>query len=142
MRRPIYENESNRQDERDAAKKIEAWASCKLTKLPYKDNIDWKATRDGKTVAFIEFKKRTNRRDQYSTYMIAHKKWLNGLKMASQYGVPFLLCIQWTDGLHYLVCQDDTPIIIASGGRTDRNDKKDIEQMVYIDTSLFKMIGV
>lgn len=141
MRRPIYENEANRQAEKVAAKKIEAWANCELTKMPYKDHIDWKATRNGELVALIEFKQRTNKRQQYATYMVAHKKWLNGLAMASKYGVPFLLCIQWTDGLHYLVCKDDTPVIVASGGRTDRNDKRDIEQMVYIDTSLFKMIG-
>lgn len=138
--RPIYENQSNRNDEISAQSRIEKWANCKLTKLQMRENIDWRAYRNDKQVALIEFKKRNNTRSKYPTYMVSHAKWLNGLRMSKTEGVPFILVIQWTDGLYYLSCKDTTPHTLGSGGRWDRNDRHDVEKMIYLDTNLFSHI--
>lgn len=140
MSRPIYENAKNRQDEVWAQEKIETWARCTLEKLPYKDHIDWKAYRNGDLVALIEFKRRTCTKNQYPTYMISSAKWRNGLSMSNTYGVPFILTVRWADGLYYLHVKDSVPLTLASGGRWDRGDDLDVEEMVYVDTNLFKPI--
>lgn len=138
--RPIYESQHDRDNEAIVQKQVEAWARCSLTKQPYNRYLDWEAHRDNTLVALMEFKQRKNPRLQYPTYMVAHTKWMNGLRMSGDAGVPFILFVKWTDGLFYLHVREDTPITVASGGRWDRGDKADVEQMAYVNTSLFKPI--
>lgn len=139
-RRPTYESASNLADEKYNASIIEAWAKCKLVKQPMSKFIDWIAYRDDIPVATIEFKKRNNLRAQYPTYMVSKAKWDNGIAAAHDLKVPFLMCIRWSDGLHYLPVTPQTPITTGTGGRRDRGDNADIEPMVYVDTNLFKRI--
>jgi hypothetical protein len=56
--RPIYERPANLKDERDAIPKIERLWGCSLVKLPIAYNLDFAAVRDGRVVAWIEFKRR------------------------------------------------------------------------------------
>lgn len=138
--RPTYESARNRQDEAVTATIIEKWAGCKLIKQPMRNFIDWIAYRDNTPVAHIEFKRRNNNRMQYPTYMVSANKWKNGRDIAHRDKIPFILVIQWNDGLFYLKASDDIPVTYGTGGRQDRNDSADIENMVYIKTSLFKQI--
>lgn len=141
MARPLYESARNLQDERAATTIIQQWGRCTLTKLSVHEHIDFRAFRDNQPVALIEFKRRHNNRCQYPTYMIAKQKWDNGIRMSKVEGIPFVLVIKWVDGYHFLQVNDNTPHTLAQGGRYDRGDKLDIEQMVYIDTNLFKFIA-
>lgn len=140
MARPIYESQQDRDNELTVQKQIETWASCILKKLPYNRYIDWEAYRQGVMVALVEFKQRRNPRRQYPTYMVSLAKWNNGIRMSKEADVPFLLCVKWTDGLHFILVNEHTPITTGTGGRYDRGDSADVEQMAYIDTSLFKPI--
>lgn len=140
MSRPRYETQTDRDNEILVQEKIEKWARCSLTKLSTHQYLDWEARRDGKLVALLEFKKRSNRRLQYPTYMVAKKKIDRGMQQSSKAGVPFIFVVQWTDGVHYLTINENTPMTYGTGGRTDRGDQFDVEQMVYIDTALFKLI--
>lgn len=142
QRRPTYESARNRQDETITASIIERWAKCKLIKQPMQKYIDWIAYRNNQPVAHIEFKRRNNNRLQYPTYMVSANKWKNGRDMAHKDNIPFLLFIRWNDGLFYLKASDDIPVTYGTGGRQDRNDAADIEQMVYINTNLFKQINL
>ena len=72
--------------------------------------------------------------------MVAMKKIDRGIALAKAAGVPFIFFVQWTDGLHYLIVNTDTPVTRGQGGRTDRGDQFDIEQMAYFDTALFKPV--
>lgn len=138
--RPRYETQADRDNEKAVEKQIETWASCTLKKTASQHYLDWEAYRNGKLVALMEFKKRSNPRLQYPTYMVAKKKIDRGKIESAKAQVPFIFLVQWTDGLHYLLIDDDTPMTIGNGGRTDRNDRFDIEQMAYFDTTLFKLI--
>jgi len=138
--RPRYETQQDRDNETLVQGVIERWAKCTLYKTPAQDHLDWKAFRDGKLVAIIEFKKRSNPRLQYPTYMVSKKKIDRGMARSKELSVPFIFIVQWTDGLHYLTMNDDTPMTVGQGGRVDRGDQFDIEQMAYFDTKLFKRI--
>ncbi|WYN05145.1 hypothetical protein ISREJYDI_CDS0185 [Pseudomonas phage UNO-G1W1] len=138
--RPRYETQQDRDNESSVKSQIEKWAKCTLTKTGSQAFYDWEAHRDGKLVALMEFKKRTNPRRQYPTYMVAMKKIDRGIALAKDAGVPFIFFVQWTDGLHYLVVNTDTPMTVGTGGRKDRGDRYDMEEMAYFDTALFKPI--
>ncbi|QNO00778.1 hypothetical protein phiPsa397_001 [Pseudomonas phage phiPsa397] len=138
--RPRYETQADRDNELVVQKQIEAWAKCTLKKTPAQHYLDFEIYREGVCVALAEFKKRSNPRRQYPTYMVAKKKIDRGIALAKAEGVPYIFFVQWTDGLHFLVINEDTPMTSGTGGRTDRGDAFDIEQMAYFDTSLFKLI--
>lgn len=138
--RPRYETQTDRDNELAVQKQIEAWAKCELRKTGSQAFYDFTAHRDGLLVALMEFKKRSNPRRQYPTYMVAKKKIDRGIKLSKESKVPYIFFVQWTDGLHYLKIDEDTPMTSGTGGRTDRGDAFDIEQMCYFDTSLFKPV--
>lgn len=138
--RPRYETQQDRDNELLVQKQIEAWASCTLKKTAAQAYVDFEITRDNTLVALAEFKKRSNPRRQYPTYMVAKKKIDRGIALAKKEGVPYIFFVHWTDGLHFLVVNESTPMTSGTGGRTDRGDAFDIEQMCYFDTNLFRRI--
>jgi len=138
--RPRYETQQDRDNETAVQHQIEKWAKCTLKKTGSQHRIDWEAFRGAKLVALMEFKKRSNPRLQYPTYMVARKKIDSGIDLALKSGVPFIFFVQWKDGLYYLEVNYDTPMSNGTGGRTDRGDKFDIEDMAYFDTKLFKRV--
>lgn len=141
MTRPTYESQIDRDNELSVQIRLEDWGNCELVKLPMQQYLDWEAWRGDKLVALMEYKKRSNKRLQYPTYMVAKKKIDRGMYQASRAGVPFIFVVEWTDGLHYLKIDIDTPVTYGSGGRSDRNDRFDQEKMCYFETHLFKKIG-
>lgn len=138
--RPRYETQGDRDNEIAVQDQIERWAKCTLKKTRSQHYLDWEAYRGGVLVALMEFKKRSNPRLQYPTYMVARKKIDNGISLSLKAGVPFIFFVQWKDGLYYLEINPDTPTYNGTGGRTDRGDKFDIEEMAYFDTRLFKLV--
>ncbi|QHZ59956.1 hypothetical protein PJKIFABJ_00001 [Pseudomonas phage PE09] len=138
--RPRYETQTDRDNELAVQKQIEAWASCTLKKTAAQAYVDFEIYRQGVCVALAEFKKRSNPRRQYPTYMVAKKKIERGIALAKKEDVPYIFFVQWTDGLHFLVVNEDTPMTSGTGGRTDRGDAFDIEPMCYFDTSLFRPV--
>jgi hypothetical protein len=71
MTRPIYETQTDRNNERRLAAKIEKHYNCMLTKMPMKLSLDFMAMRDGKAVAFIEARQRKIAMNTYPTYMLS-----------------------------------------------------------------------
>lgn len=139
--RPTYESQKDRDNELSVQIRIEAWGNCELVKLPMQQHLDWEAYRGKKLVALMEYKKRTCTRLQYPTYMVASKKIQRGIYQSVRSGVPFIFFVEWTDGLHYLVIDNNTPMTVGSGGRSDRGDRFDQEKMCYFSTALFKRVS-
>lgn len=138
--RKRYENPASLEAERLVATTLESRWNCKLAKMPIAYHIDWMALRDNKPVAFMELKCRTNPREQYPTFMLSFAKWQHGIQMGSTAAVPFIVSVQWTDGLFYLPVDNTTPFDLGYGGRKDRGDWQDMEPVVYVPTSLFKEV--
>jgi hypothetical protein len=139
MTRPIYETQTDRNNERRLAAKIEKHYNCILLKMPMKLSLDFMAIRDGKAVAFIEARQRKIAMNTYPTYMLSLYKAMQARSLTMTTGLPCFLAVQWTDkaGIAKLPpAHEDMHIVM--GGTTRRDDPQDIEPMVHFDIANFK----
>ena len=129
--------ESKAAEERLIAILCEA-TGAKAHKLPRRYSIDYIMMRGANTAGWVEVKERKNRRDQYPTYNVSLYKYLNLLDLAAKTGVPGLLLVGWSDGVGWVRVPCDHEVVWS--GRTDRGDAGDIEPMVSIPISAFRML--
>ena len=139
MTRPIYETQTDRNNERRLAAKIEKHYGCILSKMPMKLSLDFMAIREGKAVAFIEARQRKIAMNTYPTYMLSLYKALQARSLTMTTGLPCFLAVQWTDkaGIAKLPPAHED-MHIEMGGTTRRDDPQDIEPMVHFDIANFK----
>jgi len=132
----IMETDADRKREKTVASKIEQAWNCQLVEMPKLSWFDYCASRDGKIVAYIEIKTRTNSQDAYSTYMISATKITKGLNAARVLRIKFLLVVQFTDALMFV----DVSKAKFSLGIADRKDVNCIEVVLQIPMNEFKTI--
>ena len=139
MTRPIYETQTDRNNERRIAVKIEKHYGCILSKMPMKLSLDFMAIRDGKAVAFIEARQRKIAMNTYPTYMLSLYKAMQARSLTMTTGLPCFLAVQWTDkaGIAKLPPAHEN-MHVEMGGTTRRDDPQDIEPMVHFDIANFK----
>ncbi len=139
MTRPIYETQTDRNNERRVAAKIEMHYNCILLKMPMKLSLDFMAIRDGKAVAFIEARQRKIAMNTYPTYMLSLYKAMQARSLTMTTGLPCFLAVQWTDkaGIATLPPSHED-MHVEMGGTTRRDDPQDIEPMVHFDIANFK----
>lgn len=105
-------------------------------------------------VGNLEIKVRSCAREQYPTYMIGLSKILNNVLFADAMGARFFLCVQWTDSLGFVEIDKSVlskassdlydhdvrigGVRLEKGGRTDRGDSRDVEEVLHIDISRFR----
>ena len=128
MTRPIYETQTDRNNERRLAAKIEKHYNCILLKMPMKLSLDFMAIRDGKAVAFIEARQRKIAMNTYPTYMLSLYKAMQARSLTMTTGLPCFLAVQWTDkaGIAKLPPAHEE-MHVEMGGTTRRDDPQDIE---------------
>lgn len=137
--RKIYETEDDRQRQNRIATYIAQKWDCTYIRSPDLHFVDGKILNKlGKIAAFVEIKFRYNASNKYPTYMLSATKWHNGIELAKSKGVPLMLVVEFTDGVFAAKLKDNYPM--AKGGRTDRNDAKDIEDCIFIPMQEFKKI--
>jgi hypothetical protein len=135
--RPIYETAQDRQREDDVREYISNNYACTYIKSDRLAIVDgYLYSPDQDLIAVVEIKCRNNAHNKYPTYMISAVKWYNGLQLAKDRGVIFLLVVSFTDGVYVTKVKDSYEI--KRGGRYDRGDSKDIENCVYIPMSDFR----
>ena len=139
MTRPTYETQTDRNNERRLAAKIEKHYGCILSKMPMKLSLDFMAIRDGKAVAFIEARQRKIAMNTYPTYMLSLYKAMQARALTMTTGLPCFLAVQWTDkaGIAQLP-PENNDMHVEMGGTTRRDDPQDIEPMVHFDIANFK----
>ena len=140
MSRPAYESEQDRGNEDRIIDLVCKKWKAKAEKLPKRYIVDYGLYRDGELKAWAEIKCRNVPRSQYPTFFISLEKWLKGRELAIRTNVPFLLIVEWTDGLRYLDARQYPQPPIKSGGRDDRDDWQDIEPMVHLQHEWFKVL--
>jgi len=134
--RPLYESSKDLSNELRVSAHLKDCWNAEFVKLPMAYYVDWAVVRGSEIKAFAEFKRRHNPKDQYPSFMISLNKWMNGKKMGRELGVPFLIIVEWDDGLYYC----DTEAVARTygfGGRSDRGDSQDQEPCVFIETKAF-----
>lgn len=153
MSRPIYCRAEDRQNEaraldafvarlnRDAAAgkcQPACWSHRPAGKLfPY----DAVLQRNGLDYALVEVKSRNGRPGMYGEWHIAKHKIDTCLSAAAREGLYFILIFAW-DGKPFVLNVSKTPgrFPVHVGGRYDRNDAADVEEMYLIPSNLFKAI--
>ena len=100
--------------------------------------VDWWADNE----IFIEFKARNYNRFKFPTLLLSLHKWM-ALHHYAQNGFTAWLCVQWQDGLYYLVINNLSKIgcEYKFAGRTDRNIEGDVEPSGFIPVTKFIRLG-
>ena len=137
--RKIYQTAEDKEKQMRVATHItKAW-DCDFVTAPDLSYVDGKILgANGEVAALVEIKTRKNASNKYPTYMLSANKWRNALHLANEYRVPFMLVVEFTDGVYATKIKSD--YLIAKGGRVDRNDSMDIEDCIYIPMSEFKRV--
>ena len=138
--RLIYEKPEDIVAERTALDKAcEVW-KCVAEKLPMKYELDYLLLREGKGVAWLEIKSRTNTRLAYPTYMISLGKIMAARRLSEASQLQSFLLIQWSDACGYIRIDSLLDFRTAVGGRTDRGDEQDIEPVAMIPVGEFALL--
>ena len=137
--RPIYETDEDLKKERSLSDVISKSWKCELQKLQPRDPFDYAAVRDGKVVAFVEMKNRTNECGKYDTYMISMTKLMHARSIKEATEIQSILAVKWTDSVGWVKLNNITAHV-TMGGRFDRNDPQDVEPVCHIDMRDFVMI--
>lgn len=136
--RPKYESEADRGNQHYVLSKLE-----RAFGIPAERPTEEFASYDGVFTfnkgrkCVVEVKVRRNERRRYPTYMLSKMKYDILCEFAAQ-GADALLAVQWTDELG--VIQIPAEHSVSTGGRYDRNDPMDVEQVVLIPTRKFKRV--
>tara|TARA_R110000772_G_scaffold43412_1_gene100051 strand:- start:13416 stop:13850 length:435 start_codon:yes stop_codon:yes gene_type:complete len=139
--RPLYETQKDLFEENKIAIALSHVWNCNLFKMPKTSSVDFVSIRKSEAVGFVEIKKRTNKKNKYSTYMISKKKIDSSKQLNKSTGLNTILVVKWADELGYVSLNKDYPE--RQGGRYDRKDPADVETVVDIDILLFKnVVGI
>ena len=144
----LYEDEESLQAEYLVGSRAAALESCEFEKFPL-----WGTTRshqiDGQFVnpvtgglkRLVEIKCRSHRIGEYVTYMIDREKIRMGLVWSSLTREPFSIIVQWENCCGGLtITKDLAKADVRRGGRTDRDDKHDVEMLCHFPVELFKVL--
>lgn len=136
MRR-YYQTEDDLRREREVAAVIERAYDLKAIKLPDYARADFLLHRDGTAKSVIEIKCRNVSSAKYDTYMISKAKY-DALLGWVDMGLKAAIVVRWTDAIGVV----GVPVEHreSTGGRTDRGDAFDIENVVHIPTERFKLL--
>ena len=135
--RPRNETEEDLRHETDAAKAVAnkfGYTVTKLSEALY--HIDWVISKDGEIRAVGEFKRRNNSMNAYPTLLLSAAKWKSGWDYADMFGVPFILFVEWHEGLFYLKAERSSPVSFSVGGNS-RGQNGDFEPLVHLNITDF-----
>lgn len=141
--RPAYESEMDRQKEARLIKA--AFPDLIIHKLPRRYHIDYLCTHDRLAKHWVECKARNAEWGNYDGYMISLDKYLAGVRLARETQGLFWLVTGWRCGT-VAVVNIGTVIPMAyhiqTAGRSDRQDFDDVEPVVLIPNSSFKVLDI
>lgn len=136
--RPIYETASDLSAEDGVSAALSKAWGIEMEKLPDLHTFDRAVKQGGVLKAFVEIK---NRNKSYPTYLISLKKWRDMLRISDAAGVPAILAVCWpVNGERKIkvIRVNGAEFSVVQGGRKDRNDPRDMEDMVEIPISQFE----
>lgn len=135
--RPRNETADDLRHEAEASKLIAlrfGYTVTKLSEALY--HIDWAISKDGEIRALGEFKKRKNSIHAYPDLLLSAAKWKIGWDYAELIGVPFIMFVEWQEGLFYLKASRSSPIKYSVGGNS-RGQNGDFEPLVHLNIADF-----
>ena len=140
MKRPLYETNADKANETKFMQRVCRHLKCDLRQMPTAMRYDFEAYRDGKLVAMIEYKRRTCKSGSYPSYMISAHKIDTITEAAEKAKCKFILFVEWTDALKW-VEPARTRKVLSKGGRKDRDDPHDQEEVYLIPVTSFRRLS-
>lgn len=141
--RPRNETDADLERESEAAKRIEQAFQRRLVKLSEAlYHVDWAIFREDqlpgpRLTGFAEYKRRLNDRGKYHTLIISAAKVMKGLSLARDFGVRFLLFIEWDDGIFWIEAEKHEGVRL---GGNHRGQNGDMEPVVHYPIEEFRSI--
>lgn len=140
--RPTYETQADQQHEQAVVDLLCRKWDCSAHKTPKFYSVDWSLGKGRVVKAMAEIKFRNA---SYPTYILSLHKWVDMCTSSIMSGLPYLLVVCWPeDGkrvVRYLRAEHGVHDRVIHGGRTDRGDSQDVEPLVEISVSKFKLVG-
>lgn len=139
-KRPRYESKLDLENQRLA---IERYCSAKgfgfssIVRRTY--SADYYLLLEGKIAGVVEYKRRHYEREEFKDLLLSVKKWRACREHAKYLRVPFILLVEWDDGLYRYV-DTGRNVPVSFKGRTDRNDPADLEPCVMIPVIWFERV--
>lgn len=143
MIRPLYETDTDIQNERSVVEAICGAWGLSARKMKIACMIDYALIRDEKVVAVMEIKCRkyaADEIDRMGGLIMSAMKMQAGRLWRDIHGVVFMLAIRLTDGLYIWISKpgDEWPVMeLAYKGRTDRGDWQDVEPCCMLPMDMF-----
>ena len=144
QKRLIYETDFDRHRQREAIGHLARATNTEVIETERLVSWDYEMVRDSKVLAMVEVKCRECKSSTYPTYMISQAKAVRLRDTAIARGVASGLLVCWKDGeIGWLRIDSTNPDgwLVQQGGRVDRNDPLDIEQVVHFDIASFRFIN-
>lgn len=130
----ILETQKDRENEERIISTFAECRAMKHSKLepPTKYVVDFVLLNGKRIRAVAEAKARDCEKSAWDTLLISAHKIMHGLSLAKVIGVPFLLVIEWHEGIYYRVILQDDKFPASFAGRTDRGIAGDVEPCLMI----------
>jgi len=141
--RPIYEKQSDIENELGVARDISAAWMCDVYKLPPLESADFAIEVNGEYVGLIEIKCRNYSYDQLDKMggLIISKRKVDAVfNLAKEHDVFVVLAVRLS-GVVYVMSRRILPDFeVIRAGRRDRNDPQDIEECYLIPMLCFEVL--
>lgn len=155
-KRKTYESPADRQNQREIADAVAEQFNCAAMALKSYSPIDFAACQsipspDGRAIRvpevqfYFETKQRYILPTTFKTLELSMHKWLEGLRLSRSTGKPCYFFVRFKNQEIYYIEIDklpkDTGFAIAMGGRMDRNDPNDVEEVLHIPMDRLTKLG-
>jgi hypothetical protein len=132
--RPRYETQSDIANSLAILERVCQHLKCEAVHMPHAARVNYLLHKNGIAGAALEIKVRKNKHAAYPTLMFSKDKY-DQLCKWSEFGLAPILTVQWADALGWVKLPVEHKASV--GGRYDRGDRKDIEDMVLIGIDKF-----
>jgi hypothetical protein len=135
-----YEDETDREFEREVKAIIESYTGWTLYKMPKRYVADFIAYNKDQVVALVEVRKRSNTMKYYKTFYMSLYKVIHILLHAAYLKVPAYLYIKWADFFGCIEVVRTDLIDIRQNNISKRQDGSDIEPTVHFPAEAFTVL--
>lgn len=137
--RPRYERPGDLKNERAVAEVLESRYGFTATKVHEYSGYDFDFRgADGSLKLRAEMKCRNIPMGKHNTYIVSKMKYEKLVKLAESDGITTALVVRWTDAIGVIPVPFAHKVIM--GGRYDRGDDMDWEEMVEFPIKNFRII--
>lgn len=144
--RPIYETGDDRVREQFVADAVAAHWKVDLQREEQLETNDYKLLKNGRFFAILEVKFRKGydwcQLRWMDTYMLSLDKWFRLWRLCAEHEVALCLAVADKHGEVWASTWRGKPPVydVRQGGRRDRGDAKDIEEVIHIPIDEFDIL--